>query len=334
MELQQLRYFLAVAEAESISGAGTVLGLNQSTISQSVHSLERELGTPLFHRTARGMTLTSAGHTLLGPTRRILREIRQAEAAVSADPRRRLPRLDLAALAPALNGGFGEILASFLRAHPETVVHVHELGSEQEAAEVLAAGTAEVVATRLPLDIGRAGDQLATLPLGSYDVFVAYPPADRSLSDPPIVPVSHRSTTLSDLHDVPLVLMPPRPILSAGMEAMIDENEPHLRRRAVVGQRETRMAWMLEGIAATLLGSRPASSAERQGARLVPLSGASGFTVGLAWDPQTVSPVGRQFVAEASGAAARSAGARWRPGTAAPAGAPVRPGETTAAPAT
>lgn len=88
IELQQLRHFVAVAEARSISGAGTALDVPQSTISQAVHALEKELGAALFHRTGRGMTLTSAGHGLLSPARRILRETRQAEAAVSAEPRR------------------------------------------------------------------------------------------------------------------------------------------------------------------------------------------------------------------------------------------------------
>ncbi|OLT11036.1 hypothetical protein BJF79_24795 [Actinomadura sp. CNU-125] len=305
--------------------------MTQSTVSQAVHALEKELGALLFHRTGRGMTLTSAGHGLLGPARRILRETRQAEAAVSAGPRRGAPRLDLAALPPALDGPLADVLAAFLRSNPETVVHVHELGSEQEAAEVLASGTAEVVATRLPLDIGRTGDRLATLPLGTYDVYVARPPVsggepDDAVHEPPI--------GLAELHDVPLVLMPPRPILSAGMAAMIEESGPHLVRRAVVGQQETRTAWMLEGIAATLLGSRRAAEAARQGARPIRLRGGTDLTVGLAWDPRTTSPTARLFVASAYAATTRRPAAPRPPTSAAPGGGPARPGGTPADPAT
>ncbi len=303
--------------------------MTQSTISQAVHTLEKELGAVLFHRTGRGMKLTSAGHGLLGPARRILRETRQAEAAVSAEPRRSAPRLDIAALPPTLNGPLAEVLAAFLRANPETLVHVHELGSEQEAVEVLASGTAEVVVTRLPLDVGRAGYHLATLPLGTYDVYVAHPPGKEPAAvghEPPI--------GLTELHDVPLVLMPPLPILSAGMEAMIEESGPHLVRRAVVGQRETRTAWMLEGIAATLLGSRRAAEAARRGARLTPLRGVTDLTVGLAWDPRTTSPVARLFVACAHAAATRSPAAPGPPGSTPPGDGPVRPGGTPADPGT
>lgn len=327
-----MTYFLSVADTQSITGAAVSLGITQSTISQSVQSLERELGTALFHRTGRGMALTSAGHALLGPARRILRETRQAEAAVAADPSRRMPRLDLAALSPALNGGFAEVLAAFLRKHPEAMVHVHELASEQEAVEVIASGTAEVVATRLPLQVGRAGTRLSTLLLGSYDVYVAYPPAggrpDPDLGTPP-----KQAVEFPDLHEVPLVLMPPRPTLSSGMEAMLDENAPLLRRRAVVGRRETRTAWMLEGIAATLLGSRPAVLAAERGATLVPLREGKGLTVGLAWDPRTLSPVGRQFVAEAA-AAVRSPAGHEPPETADPVGGPGPDDGAAAAPAT
>ncbi|MFB4307379.1 LysR family transcriptional regulator [Actinomadura sp. GTD37] len=328
--MQQLRYFVAVAEARSISGAGTALDVTQSTVSQAVHALEKELGAVLFHRTGRGMTLTSAGHGLLGPARRILRETRQAEAAVSAEPRRCAPRLDIAVLPPALNGPLSEVLAAFLRSNPETAVRVHELGSEQEAVDVLASGTAEVVATRLPLDAGRAGDRLATLPLGAYDVYVAHPPdsgeGPAAGHEPPI--------GVGELHDVPLVLMPPRPTLSVSMEAVIEESGPHLVRRAVVGQEETRTAWMLEGIAATLLGSRRAAEAARRGARLTPLRGVAGLTVGLAWDPRTTSPVARLLVAAAYAAATRSPAAPGPPGSPAPGGGPARPGGTPADPGT
>lgn len=293
-----------------------------------MHTLEKELGAVLFHRTGRGMTLTSAGHGLLGPARRILRETRQAEAAVSAEPRRSAPRLDIAVLPPALNGPLAEVLGAFLRANTGTVVHVHELGSEQEAADVLAAGTAEIVATRLPLDIGRAGDRLATLPLGTYDVYVTHPPGagKQPAGAPPI--------GVAELRDVPLVLMPPRPTLSAGMAAVIEEGAPHLVRRAVVGQQETRTAWMLEGIAATLLGSRRAAEAERHGARPAPLRGVTGLTVGLAWDPRTASPVARLFAASAYAAATRSPAAPAPPASAAPGGGPARPGGTAAGPGT
>lgn len=58
MELRVLRYFLAVAREESISGAAEYLHLSQPTISRQLMDLEDELGKKLFIRGNRSITLT------------------------------------------------------------------------------------------------------------------------------------------------------------------------------------------------------------------------------------------------------------------------------------
>lgn len=63
MELRVLRYFLTVAQAESISAAAEVLHVTQPTLSRQLMELEAELGTKLFARgrKKRRMALTEAG---------------------------------------------------------------------------------------------------------------------------------------------------------------------------------------------------------------------------------------------------------------------------------
>lgn len=61
MELRVLRYFLAVAREESISRAANSLHLTQPTLSRQIIDLEQELGTKLFIRSKRKITLTDAG---------------------------------------------------------------------------------------------------------------------------------------------------------------------------------------------------------------------------------------------------------------------------------
>lgn len=61
MEIRVLRYFLAVAREESISGAAEVLHLSQPTLSRQLMDLEEELGKRLFIRGNRKMTLTADG---------------------------------------------------------------------------------------------------------------------------------------------------------------------------------------------------------------------------------------------------------------------------------
>lgn len=65
MELRQLKYFLKVAETLNFSSASKELFITQSTLSQQIIQLERELDQKLFQRNSHEVMLTEAGHTLL-----------------------------------------------------------------------------------------------------------------------------------------------------------------------------------------------------------------------------------------------------------------------------
>ncbi|NLZ45747.1 MAG: LysR family transcriptional regulator [Clostridiales bacterium] len=64
MEIRVLRYFLAVAREESISGAAKFLHISQPTLSRQIKELEEELGHSLFIRGNRKITLTENGRLL------------------------------------------------------------------------------------------------------------------------------------------------------------------------------------------------------------------------------------------------------------------------------
>lgn len=75
MDIQRLRYFLAVAEAGSVSRAATRLRVAQPSISQQLRKLEESMGRKLFDRQGRGMVLTDAGRGLQGRAARIVAEV-------------------------------------------------------------------------------------------------------------------------------------------------------------------------------------------------------------------------------------------------------------------
>lgn len=72
--LEQLRHFVAAADAGSFSAAARQVGRAQSAVSTSLGLLEADLGLELFDRSRRNATLTPAGSVLLREARELLRQ--------------------------------------------------------------------------------------------------------------------------------------------------------------------------------------------------------------------------------------------------------------------
>lgn len=86
MELQQIRYFIAVAETENFTRAAERTNVTQPSLSQQIMNLEREVGHKLFHRLGRKAVLTEAGTAFLERARRILFEVENASKELSDHP--------------------------------------------------------------------------------------------------------------------------------------------------------------------------------------------------------------------------------------------------------
>src|SRR5437899_11961468 len=82
VELRHLRYFVAVAEAESLTvAAGRKLHTSQPSLSRQIRDLEEEVGAQLLTRRARGIELTPAGRTFLDHARLVLSQVDAAGEA-------------------------------------------------------------------------------------------------------------------------------------------------------------------------------------------------------------------------------------------------------------
>src|SRR3984893_17064947 len=82
MELRHLRYFVAVAEAGSLTvAAERILHTSQPSLSRQIRDLEQEVGAKLLTRTARGIELTPAGRAFLDHARLVLSQVEAAAEA-------------------------------------------------------------------------------------------------------------------------------------------------------------------------------------------------------------------------------------------------------------
>jgi len=121
---EEMTVFVRAVEAESFSGAARRLGLAKSVVSRRIGSLEDRLGTSLFHRTTRRLSLTETGHAYYERARNILAEVVEAEEVA-----RRLQSELRGTLKIAAPMSFGLLhlsaaVAEFLVAHPQLEIEL------------------------------------------------------------------------------------------------------------------------------------------------------------------------------------------------------------------
>jgi LysR family nitrogen assimilation transcriptional regulator len=84
MNFRALRYFIAIADAGSLSAAAPVVSIAQPALSRQLRELENDLGTRLLLRSSRGVRLTPAGVTFYESAQRILAESARARQQLAA----------------------------------------------------------------------------------------------------------------------------------------------------------------------------------------------------------------------------------------------------------
>jgi DNA-binding transcriptional LysR family regulator len=136
---KKIEVFLAVADAGSFSRAARRLSLSQSAVSFHVDTLERELGTSLFRRQGRTISLTPEGELLHQETRRLAQEARRVEDVFSEQSASIAQRIRLAGDALTCAFTVPWDLAAFQERYPE-VIFTYERLPQDELVEKLVSG--------------------------------------------------------------------------------------------------------------------------------------------------------------------------------------------------
>ena len=129
MEMRQLKYFMAVAKAESYSAAAAELEVAQPTLSIAVRNLEQELGVQLFYTFGRRQRLTDEGQRLLEGAQRMMEEYRRTVEEVQNTGDTVAGTLTVG-LPPLLGTCyFAALIPEFARKYPNVRIQVVERGS-------------------------------------------------------------------------------------------------------------------------------------------------------------------------------------------------------------
>ena len=122
IELRQLRYLIAAAEAGSFSRAARILNIKQATLSRHIALVEKRLGMVLFDRRTRGATLTPNGKTYLRTVQRVVKEFAEINAWVTATKNGHAGRLAVGFYTSFSAGNLRATLSEFSGKFPEVKI--------------------------------------------------------------------------------------------------------------------------------------------------------------------------------------------------------------------
>ncbi|MER5430157.1 LysR family transcriptional regulator [Streptomyces sp. NPDC002588] len=190
MELQQMRYVVAVAETNSFTRAAERCLVVQSALSHQIARLEKELGARLFERTSRRVRLTPAGTAFLPAARQCLDAAERAAAEVAAAVGEVRGRLAVGVIPSVAAVDIPGVLRDFHRRYPDVRISLR-VGASEELVEQVKEGALEVAFLGLPTTARPEGVDAREL---ARDLLVAVVAPDHPLAEEPTVDLRRLSS--------------------------------------------------------------------------------------------------------------------------------------------
>lgn len=289
IELRQLRYFVAVAEESHFGRAATRLHMTQPPLSQTIQSLEAALGTPLFARTKRSVTLTPAGAALLPEAQRLLQQANAlpdlARRAASGES----GLLSLSFVSTADYSILPPLLREFRERYPQIQIDLREATTDVQLEELMQGR----------IDAGLLIPPMSDKAKAELDYMMV-------LSEPLILAAPHdlkalrgkKTASLKAVADMPLIIFPRR-IAPAFHDAILgcfrDAGlTPRIGQEAI--QMQTIVGLVSAGMGIALV-PQSVSNLKRPGVEYRPLTDKTlSVETGLAWRRDNQSPVLHTFL--------------------------------------
>ncbi|MCH9653919.1 MAG: LysR family transcriptional regulator [Planctomycetes bacterium] len=194
MELQQLRYFVTVAELGNFTRAAEKCLVSQPSLSQQIIKLEKEIGHPLIERLGRSLRLTSAGEVFYERASNILCAVEETQHLVNASYTLENKKIRLGAIPTIAPFLIPPLLKKLFQTYPDAEITFREMTTDQTMQDCKA-GDLDLAFLSLPLE----DDLLHVEPLFSEELFLAVYPDHKLLKK--------KKVTSKDLEDESFILL-------------------------------------------------------------------------------------------------------------------------------
>jgi len=284
MDLRQLEYIVAVADHGGFTAAARRVHVAQPSLSQSIRSLERELGVELFARLGRGIAITSAGEAVVDAARRVLREMAELGAVSAGVAKIETGRLDLVCLPTLAVEPVAGLIGRFRERYPGVKVRVSE-------PEDVAAVEAQVMSGRAELgfsDVTAGGAGLQRVELFRQCVFAVCPPGTE-LDDGPL--------TAATLASLPLIATPVGTSTRRLLDRTIARSGSAPNIVVEISHREAILPLVLAGAGTSLLPEPLAEQARLSGAVVRAMRPALSRRIGILHRPGRLTPAAAAMLA-------------------------------------
>lgn len=175
MEMQQVRYFVALAGTLNFTRAAARCNVSQPALTRAIQQLEHELGGPLFHRERSNTHLSELGRMMLPYLRSVEESCRAARDRARAVKKLESATLTIGSMCTIGPQLISELLVQFRTQHPDVEVQIKDAGGPQMI-EMLEKGDLEVAIVGVP---GELAGSLHQLPIFEERFLILVPPNHR-----------------------------------------------------------------------------------------------------------------------------------------------------------
>ncbi|MFN8627092.1 MAG: LysR substrate-binding domain-containing protein [Candidatus Binatia bacterium] len=283
MNPRHIEFVVAVAEHRSFTRAAEAVHISQPSLSHAIAEIEGLLGTPLFHRLGRSVSLTSAGEAFVESARLVLRDLAVLYESVKAVEELRSGTLDVAAPQASAAGLLASLVGEFRSHHPGVKVRIQTSENLHDIERYVRTGRCEVALTVENVEL-----PLAAEIIGREEHLLVFPPGTK---------LKRRPVKHADLAGLPMIVPTGVYEYYGGLALKISSPEQAPVIAVETESRQALLPLVLAGAGFTFLPRVLAEGATREGVVIAELDPPLRREIRLVTRPGPLSPAAKVFVA-------------------------------------